>query len=132
MELHVFFYSYCIAWNSVVVDCTDLDHGPSRTETFTAWNSIVVDCTDLDHGPLRTEIFTACTVHLSIFNSVINQLDAQNFCSTISLLYASTCFEHYVLIIRRTKFYYTTSGIITPIGGCHVHSLREESLNLCT
>ena len=30
----------------------------------------------------------------SIFISVINQLDAQNFCFTISLFHASTCFEH--------------------------------------
>jgi len=28
------------------------------------------------------------------FISVINQLDAQNFCFTISLFHASTCFEH--------------------------------------
>jgi hypothetical protein len=34
------------------------------------------------------------TVHLSIFISVINQLDAQNFCFTVSLVHASTCFEH--------------------------------------
>jgi len=34
------------------------------------------------------------TAHLSIFISVINQLDAQNFCFTISLFHASTCFEH--------------------------------------
>ena len=35
------------------------------------------------------------TVHLSVFISVINQLDAQNVCFTISLLFhASTCFEH--------------------------------------
>jgi len=33
------------------------------------------------------------TVHLSIFISVISQLDAQN-CFTISLFHASTCFEH--------------------------------------
>ena len=51
-----------------------------------------------------------------IFILVINQLDAQNFCFTISLFQASTCFEHHVLIIRRSKLYYTTSGIITPIG----------------
>jgi len=57
------------------------------------------------------------TVHFSIFMLVINQLDVQNFCSTISLFHASTCFEHHVLIIRRSKFYYTASGIITPIGG---------------
>ena len=28
--------------------------------------------------------------------------------------------------------YYTASGIITPIGGCPVHSLREDSFKLCT
>ena len=32
-------------------------------------------------------------------------------------------FEHYVLIIRRSKLYYTASGIITPVGGRPVHSL---------
>ena len=29
-----------------------------------------------------------------LFMSVINQLDAQNFCFTISLFHACTCFEH--------------------------------------
>ena len=50
------------------------------------------------------------------FISVINHLDAQNFCFTISLFHASTCFEQHVLIIRRSKLHYTASGIITPIG----------------
>jgi len=36
-------------------------------------------------------------------------------CFIISLLYASAYFEHYVLIIRRSKLYYTASGIITPV-----------------
>ena len=36
-------------------------------------------------------------VHLSIFISVINQLDAQNVCFTVSLFHASTCFEHMCL-----------------------------------
>ena len=31
----------------------------------------------------------------------------------MSLLYASTCFEHYVLIIEWSKLYYTASRIIT-------------------
>ena len=35
----------------------------------------------------------------------------------MSLFQASTCFEHLVLIVRRSKLYYTVSGIITPIGG---------------
>jgi len=34
------------------------------------------------------------TVRLSIFISVINQLDGQNFCFTISSFHASTYFEH--------------------------------------
>ena len=32
-----------------------------------------------------------------------------------------------VLIIRRSKLYYTASGIIAPVGGCSVHRLREVS-----
>jgi len=34
------------------------------------------------------------TVYLSVFISVINQLDAQNFCFIISFFHASTCFEY--------------------------------------
>ena len=45
----------------------------------------------------------------------------------MSLFHASTCFEHYVLIVRRSELYYTDSGIITPIGGRPVHRLRELS-----
>jgi len=37
-------------------------------------------------------------------------------CFTIILFHVSTCFEHHVLIVRRSKLYYTASGIITPIG----------------
>ena len=40
----------------------------------------------------------------------INQLD---FCFTVSLFHASTCFEHNMLIVRRSKLYYTASGVIT-------------------
>ena len=35
-----------------------------------------------------------------------------------------------VLIIRRSKLYYTASGIITPVGGRPVHRLRESFPNL--
>jgi len=31
----------------------------------------------------------------------------------MSLFHASTCFEHYVPIVRRSKLYYRASGIIT-------------------
>ena len=53
-------------------------------------------------------------------------------CFTISLFHASTRFEHDVLIVRRSKLYYTVSGIIKPLGGRPVHRLRQDSLNLCT
>jgi len=43
---------------------------------------------------IRTNFDVLPTVHLSIFISVINQLDVQNFCFTISLFHTSTCFEH--------------------------------------
>ena len=59
----------------------------------------------------------------------INQLDALNF--IISLFQASTCFEHHVLIIRRPKFYYTVSGIITPIGGRPVQPVHRTATYRC-
>ena len=48
----------------------------------------------------RVLFLCICVVQITIhkrevlFISVINQLDAQNFCFTISLFHASTCFEH--------------------------------------
>ena len=44
----------------------------------------------------------------------------------MSLFHASTCFEHHVLIVSRSEFYSTTSGITTPICGRPVHRLREK------
>ena len=37
-----------------------------------------------------------------------------------------------MLIMKRSKLYYTSSVIITPVGGSPVHRLRKDSLNLCT
>ena len=41
-------------------------------------------------------------------------------------------FRAHVVIIRKSKLYYTASVIITPIGDRPVHRLREDFLNLCT
>ena len=41
----------------------------------------------------------------------------------------SCCDRTGILIIRRSKLYYTAFGIITSVGGRPVHRLRE---NLCT
>jgi len=74
-------------------------------------------------GTVIEDVDVLLTMHLSIFILVINQLDAQNFCFTLSLFRASTCFKHHVPITRRSKLYYIASGIITPIGGCPVHRM---------
>jgi len=46
------------------------------------------------------------TVHFNIFILVINQLDAQNFCFTISLFRRLYMFRAHVLVIRRSKLHY--------------------------
>jgi len=43
---------------------------------------------------LSSNLFNYTLQHMHIFISVINQLDAQKFCFTISLFHASTYFEH--------------------------------------
>jgi len=88
-------------------------------------------------------------MHLSIFISVINQVDAQNFCFTkvyfMPLHVSSTCAYHQEVKIALhslwyhhtyrwpsraqverglSQLHYTVSGIITPIGGCLMHRLR--------
>ena len=72
-------------------------------------------------GDTATFFDVLLTVHLSIFISVINQLDAQIFFYNkfISCLYV---FRAHVLIIRRSKLHYTASGIIRH---------NQSSLNLC-
>ena len=55
--------------------------------------------------------------------SLFNQIDALNFYNEfISCFYM---FGANVLIVMRSKLYYTASGIITPIGGRPVHRLSE-------
>ena len=78
------------------------------------------------------------TVHLSIFISVITQLDAQNFCFTISLFHASTCFEHmcskhveaWNKLIAKQKFC-ASSWLITEMKTIHHVSLHffEPTIN---
>ena len=60
----------------------------------------------------------------TFFISVFNQLDAQNFCFTISFISCLYMFRAHVLNIRRSKLHYTASGIITAIGGRLVHHTR--------
>ena len=71
-----------------------------------------------------------CWPCISIYLFInINQLDALNFIR--SLFQASACFEHMCSSSGGQKLYHTVSGIITPIGGCPVHRLREDTLSIC-
>jgi len=86
------------------------------------------------------------TVHLSIFISVFNQLDAQNlFCNKfyfIPLHVSSTCAHHQqVKIALHSLWYHHTyrwpsraqvERVSTPIGGRVMHGLIQSTLNLCT
>ena len=58
-------------------------------------------------------------------------------CFTISLFHNSTCFEHHVLIVRRSKLYYTNSGIITPnrcddTRGCIIQFFPPDDEHMCS
>ena len=44
--------------------------------------------------PTKVVVKSQWCEYIGVFMSVINQLDAQNFCFTISLFHASTCFKH--------------------------------------
>jgi len=61
------------------------------------------------------------------FILVINQHGPQNF--FYNKFYFMPLHVSSILIISRSKLYYAASGIITPIGGCPMHRLRESSLN---
>jgi len=82
------------------INCLHLTHRACQIlSTFT--NTITVSI-----FTVSAFIFLTLTPHIPIlftdfpqqiiiiFISVINQLDAQNFCFTISLFHASTCFKH--------------------------------------
>ena len=61
-----------------------------------------------------------------MFISVFNQLDAQNLFYNKFYFMPLHVSSTVVLIIRRSKLYYTASGIVTPASGRPVHGLREE------
>ena len=42
------------------------------------------------------------------------------------LLYSSTCFKHYMFIIRRLNYIDAASGIVLSVSGRPVHRLREN------
>ena len=69
--------------------------------------------------------YVLLTVHLSI-NLDNDQLDAHLLYFTIRPLKSSTCFEHYMLIIRRLNCIDSASGIVLSVSGRPVHRTATE------
>jgi len=69
-----------------------------------------------------------------IYILIINQVDAQNFCFTITLFHASTCFENLCAHHQEVKIvlYYTASGIITLKQVSGPKLLKYNSINMST
>ena len=62
------------------------------------------------HLNVKNDFDVLLTVHLSIFISVINQLDGQNFSFTISLFHASTCFVHMCSLSHSLWYHHTETS----------------------
>jgi len=68
-----------------------------------------------------------CFVDLPLSISLDNaQLDENLLYFTIFPLQPSTCFEHYMLIIRRLKCIDVTSGIVLSVSGHPVHRTATD------
>ena len=68
--------------------------------------------------------YVLLTVHISLDNGISldnDQLDAHLLYFTIRPLQSSTCFEHYMLIIRRMNCIDAASGIVLSDSGHPVH-----------
>ena len=65
-------------------------------------------------------MYLLLTVRLSII-LVFNLFNAENIFIIILLCYC-TCLEHYVLVIGKSKLYYTASDIVTLLDSRPVHS----------
>jgi hypothetical protein len=74
---------------------------------------------------VTVELCSTCYFQLFYLSQYLSNL-MHKICFTISFISCLYMFRANVLIIRRSKLHYTASGIITPIGGCLVHRLREE------
>jgi len=88
-HIQIFSVTFQLSWK----------HSDVKSETdfliFTVFATGIYELNpSLKRFPHILEFKNLLTVHLSISISVINQLDAQNVCFTISLFHISTCFEH--------------------------------------
>jgi len=87
-----------------------LETSPICTHTNLSHATVLVSSFTVFHSLLRTKPFTPNYSILSLDNY---RLHTQLFYFTIRLLWSSTCFEHYMLIIRRLNCIDVASDIVT-------------------
>ena len=82
------------------------------------------------HGQqnIKKKILTFCWPCISVYLSQYLTNLMHKICFTISFISCLYMFRAHVLIMRRSKLYYTASAIITPLGGRPVHRLGEDWL----
>ena len=108
------------------------------TPSFIGWvPNVVFNFVSSGGGlkPSGTHIASTCSQKVPRLDSIQalqwirldnDQLDAHLLYFTIRPLQSSTCFEHYMLIIRRLKCIDAASGIVLSVSGRPVHRLREN------
>ena len=74
---------------------------------------------------IRIFLYVLLTVYLSIILDN-DQRDGHLLYFTIYLLHSSTCFEHYMFIIRRLKCIEASLGVVLSVSGRSVHRLGEN------
>ena len=98
-QIYFILYCHCTRFgrsfrpSSAVQDCTHSNHTDTADCVLASRQQYLFGCCVYS---LRLLMMVGVTVRNShsVFISVINQIDAQNVCFTISLFDASTCFEH--------------------------------------
>jgi len=90
--------TFCILYFSSNSCSTSFGQPCAHHQELTTSNVKATRCTNVSNLFYLSNtvhfFYVSLTVHVSIFITVINQLDAQNVCFTISLFHACTCFEH--------------------------------------
>jgi len=108
-----------------------LDHVICYVSSHLVADTLYVFCPETRIAELFGDLSSILFVNMICpFISVINQLDAQNFCFTISSISWLYMFRAHVLIIRRSKMHYTASGIVTLKQVSGLKLLKYNSINM--
>ena len=92
--------------------------------------SVLIDCNKTG-GTIKGDIYIYINVLLAVHLSISldnDQLDTHFLYFTIRPLQSPTCFEHYMLIIRRLNCIDAASGIVLSVSGRPVYRLRKNRL----